>query len=407
MSAPRGRGRSAVLLSKRPGRGAEGATPEPAATGVQAKGERGAGGPALLVAIVVTLCVVGLVMVLSASSVQALRDKGTSWSFFLRQLLWVAVGGTAMVFTARVDYRRWRRLGLPLLVLSVGTLVAVMVPGVGIEVGGSTRWLGVGGWRVQPSELATLAVLLFSADLLSRMQAQDRVRSAMWGAVGGFGVLAVLVMLQPDMGTTLILGAVTMAVLFAGAVPLRPMAALAGASVAGAVLLGIAEPYRRERLLSFRNPWADADNSGYQVIQSLVGLGTGRVSGVGVGASRAKWGFLPNAHTDFIFAIIGEELGLVGSLTVLGLFAGLAVLGVRAALRAPDLFGMLLAAGVTAWITTQAVVNIGAVTAVLPVTGVPLPFVSFGGSSLVILLAAVGMLVNVTAQGRRPSPRRG
>ncbi|MGH9154992.1 MAG: putative lipid II flippase FtsW [Acidimicrobiales bacterium] len=364
--------------------------------------QRRGGGTALLVSIVATLCVVGLVMVLSASSVKALADQGSSWTIFLRQLLWVVVGGAAMLLAARVDYRRWRRLGLPLLVLSAGLLVAVLVPGVGITAGGSTRWLGAGGWRVQPSELAKLAVLVFSADLLSRMQSATRVRSAMWGAVGGFTVLAALVMLQPDMGTTLILGAVTMAVLFAAAVPLGPMAGLVATSLAGAFLLGMAEPYRRERMLSFRNPWADAEDSGYQVIQSLVGLGSGRITGVGVGASRAKWGFLPNAHTDFIFAIIGEELGLVGSLAVIGLFAGLTVLGVRAALAAPDLFGVLLASGITAWIATQAVINIGAVTAMLPVTGVPLPFVSFGGSSLVILMAAVGILVNVTAQGRRP-----
>ncbi|HVL91953.1 MAG TPA: putative lipid II flippase FtsW [Acidimicrobiales bacterium] len=374
---------------------ADGATPPVAG------GRFGAGGPVVLVTIVATLCVVGLVMVLSASSVQALRDQGSSWSYFLRQLLWVAVGGTAMMLAARVDYRRWRRLGLPLLVLSAALLVAVLVPGVGIQAGGSTRWLGIGGWRVQPSELAKLALLLFSADLLSRLQGPGRVRSAMWGAVTGFGLLAALVMLQPDMGTTLILGAVTMAVLFAGAVPLPTMAGLVAASVAGAVAAGYAEPYRRARLLSFRNPWADPDNTGYQVVQSLVGMGTGRVTGVGVGASRAKWGFLPNAHTDFIFAIIGEELGLIGSLAVLALFAGLTVLGVRTALRAPDLFGVLLAAGVTAWIASQAVVNIGAVTGMLPVTGVPLPFVSFGGSSLVILMVAVGILANVAAQGGR------
>jgi cell division protein FtsW len=378
------------------GPGAAGGTTPPGADG-----RFGAGGPVVLVTIVATLCVVGLVMVLSASSVQALRDQGSSWSYFLRQLLWVAVGGTAMMLAARVDYRRWRRLGLPLLVLSAALLVAVLVPGVGIQAGGSTRWLGIGGWRVQPSELAKLALLLFSADLLSRLQGPGRMRSAMWGAVTGFGLLAALVMLQPDMGTTLILGAVTMAVLFAGAVPLRTMAGLVAASVAGAVAAGYAEPYRRARLLSFRNPWADPDNTGYQVVQSLVGMGTGRITGVGVGASRAKWGFLPNAHTDFIFAIIGEELGLIGSLAVLALFAGLTVLGVRTALRAPDLFGVLLAAGVTAWIASQAVVNVGAVTGMLPVTGVPLPFVSFGGSSLVILMVAVGILANVAAQGGR------
>ncbi len=379
------------------------------ATRVVPRRETGAGprrrAAVVLLAVVGTLCVIGLVMVLSASSVQALADQRSPWRFFLRQLLWLAVGATALALTSRVDYHRWRRAGLPLVIVSAGLLVAVLVPGVGLSAGGSTRWLGTAGWRVQPSELAKLALLLFAADLLSRMQAADRVRAAMWGAVSAFALFAVPVMLQPDMGTTLILGAITMAVLFTAAVPLGPMVGLLATSVAGAVLVGLAEPYRRARLMAFRNPWADAGNTGYQVVQSLVGLGTGRITGVGVGASRAKWGFLPNAHTDFIFAIIGEELGLVGSLLVLGLFAALTALGVQAALRAADLFGMLLAAGITAWVATQAVINIGAVTGMLPVTGVPLPFVSFGGSSLVILMAAIGILVNVTNQGRRaPGP---
>ena len=379
------------------------------ATRVVPRRETGAGprrrAAVVLLAVVGTLCVIGLVMVLSASSVQALADQRSPWRFFLRQLLWLAVGATALALTSRVDYHRWRRAGLPLVIVSAGLLVAVLVPGVGLSAGGSTRWLGTAGWRVQPSELAKLALLLFAADLLSRMQGPDRVRAAMWGAVSAFALFAVPVMLQPDMGTTLILGAITMAVLFTAAVPLGPMVGLLATSVAGAVLVGLAEPYRRARLMAFRNPWADAGNTGYQVVQSLVGLGTGRITGVGVGASRAKWGFLPNAHTDFIFAIIGEELGLVGSLLVLGLFAALTALGVQAALRAADLFGMLLAAGITAWVATQAVINIGAVTGMLPVTGVPLPFVSFGGSSLVILMAAIGILVNVTNQGRRaPGP---
>jgi len=358
----------------------------------------------LLAAIVVTLCVVGLMMVLSASSVQALREYGTSWMFFRRQVIWVALGIGMALLVVRVDYRHWRRLGLPIMALSLVALVAVLVPGVGISANGSTRWLGQGSWRVQPSELAKLALLVFSADLLARLDSGPRLRSATWGALGAFGLLGLLVMLQPDMGTTLILGSITLAVLFAAGVPLGQMASLIGASAVGALIIGLIEPYRRDRLLSFRNPWADASNTGYQVVQSLVGMGTGRVTGVGVGASRAKWGFLPNAHTDFIFAIIGEEFGLIGSLLVLLLFSVLAVVGVLIALRAPDRFGTLLAGGLTTWVTAQAVINMGAVTGLLPVTGVPLPFVSFGGSSLVILMAAMGILGNIALQSRSPSP---
>lgn len=357
-------------------------------------------GQVLLASVVAVLCLIGLVMVLSASSVLALREGGSSWLYFRRQVLWVAAGTVALVVAARVDYRALRRLGGPALVLSVALLVVVLVPGMGVTAGGSTRWLGVGSVRMQPSELAKLGLLLFGADLLARRGGdRETLRRAMRSCLLAFLVVAVLVLRQPDLGTTLVAGCIVLCLLFVAGTPLAAMVGLFGAAAAGTFVLGMAEPYRRERMLSFLDPWADPGNTGYQVVQSLVGLGTGRFTGVGVGASRAKWGFLPNAHTDFIFSIIGEELGMVGSLLVLGLFMAFTVLGIRAALRAPDRFGTLLAAGITAWVVGQAVINIGAVLAVLPVSGVPLPFVSFGGTSMVLLMAAVGVLLNVAGQG--------
>ena len=349
--------------------------------------------------VVALLCLIGLVMVLSASSVQALRE-GDSWFYFRRQALWVLAGTAALLLAARTDYRRLHRLGLPLLGLSVVLLVAVLVPGVGITVGGSSRWLGVSSWRMQPSELAKLGLLFFGADLLARMGNRPATaKGALRVMLVAFTTVAVLVMLQPDLGTTLVAGAMVLCLLHVAGAPLRSVFSLVVTGAAGAFVLGMAEPYRRERLLSFLNPWADAGNTGYQVVQSLVGLGTGEVTGVGVGASRAKWGFLPNAHTDFIFSIVGEELGLIGSLTVLGLLAAFALVGIRVALRAPDRFGMLLGAGITAWVVAQAFINIGAVVGVLPVSGVPLPFVSFGGSSMILLMGAVGVLLNIASQG--------
>jgi cell division protein FtsW len=214
-------------------------------------------------------------------------------------------------------------------------------------------------------------------------------------------LVGLLVLLQPDMGTAMILVVVVLAVLFVGGVRLAHMAALLAGTVASAVVLGLAEGYRRARLFAFMDPWKDPSNTGYQIAQSLVALGTGHLSGVGLGASRAKWGFLPNAHTDFIFAIIGEELGLLGTILVVALFGVFTAAGIRAASRAPDCFGRLVAAGVTVWVVGQAFINVGAVIGILPVTGVPLPFVSFGGSSLVITMAAVGILVNVARQGER------
>ncbi|HUQ39930.1 MAG TPA: putative lipid II flippase FtsW [Acidimicrobiales bacterium] len=353
-----------------------------------------------LAAAVLLLSGLGLVMVLSASSVQALREYGSSWLFFRRQLLYLGIGGAAMIVTTRVDYRVWARLALPLLGCTIAGLVAVLVPGVGVTVSGSTRWIDLGITQVQPAEFAKLAVLVFGADLLARRH--DRMEDA--GAILKpmllvFGVVGVLVMLEPDMGTTMVVASIVGALLFLGGTPMAWMVSLGlGGGMLGMVV-ALAEPYRRARMLSFVDPWADAGNTGYQVVQSLVGIGSGQLKGVGLGASRAKWGFLPNAHTDFIFAIVGEELGLIGALFVLLLFIVIAFFGVRAAFDAPDRFGGLLAAGVTAWITCQALINIGAVVGVLPVTGVPLPFVSYGGSSLIVLLAATGILLNVARAG--------
>jgi cell division protein FtsW len=359
------------------------------------------------VVLVALLCGIGLMMVLSASSVIALRDYGGSWIFFQRQAMWVLVGVLAMGLAARLDYHVWQRMAIPLLALSFALLALVLVPGVGLSAGGSTRWLGVGIVRIQPSELAKLALLLFAADLAVRRAGQIADTRAVLRPVGLVTAgLATLVMLQPDMGTTALMVFVALVVVFVGGARLRTLAKVGVGVGLGSLVLARLEPYRWERVFAFLHPWSDLGNTGYQVAQSMVALGTGHVTGIGLGASRAKWGFLPNAHTDFIFAIIGEELGLIGTLGVLILFAALAVTGVRIALAAPDRFGTLIASGITAWIIGQAAVNMGAVTGTMPVTGVPLPFVSFGGSSLVVAMAAAGILLNIAKQAtnkRKPA----
>jgi len=292
----------------------------------------------------------------------------------------------------------------PLLCTCCFMLLVVLVPGIGVRVGGSSRWLGFGAWRVQPSELAKLAMALYCADLLARRRDRMRdLRVTLRPILVVLFVVAMLVMRQPDMGTTLVLASIVVSILFVAGTPLPALVGTLALGAAGAFALGMTASYRRARLLSFLHPWSDRSNTGYQLVQSIVGLASGGVAGVGLGASRAKWGFLPNAHTDFIFAIVGEELGLLGSLLVVALFAALAVLGVRAAARAPDRFGVLLGTGITAWLVGQAVINIGTVVGILPVTGVPLPFVSFGGSSLVIAMGAVGILLNIARNERRPS----
>jgi cell division protein FtsW len=352
------------------------------------------------------LNLVGLVMILSASSVAALSDYGSSWYFFDRQLIWAVGGVIAFVAASSFDYHWWRRAAPWLLGLSAIGLIVVLVPGIGIMVDGSRRWLGAGAIRVQPTEVAKLALLCCGANVLARRA--DRLHDwRQWTPVlFMLGLLAGLVMLEPDLDSAIVLALIGFALLVVSGVRRSHLMSLGAGAVAMVTALAFAAPYRRARMLAFLHPWKDQANTGYQIAQSLIALGSGGVSGVGLGAGRAKWMFLPNAHTDFIFAVIGEELGLVGCLLVLALFAAFGLVGFRVARRAPDRFGMLLAAGVTAWIVGQAAINLGAVVGLLPVSGITLPFLSAGGSSLVITMLGAGILANV-ARRTPPATRTG
>jgi cell division protein FtsW len=358
----------------------------------------------VLCATVAVLNIVGLVMILSASSVAALSNYGSSWYFFDRQLIWAVGGVIAFVAASSFDYHWWRRAAPWLLTLSVGGLVLVLVPGVGIMVDGSRRWLGAGPISVQPSEIAKLALLCCAANVLARRAEHLRNWRQWMPVLYMLGFLAGLVMLEPDLDSAIVLALIGCALLVIGGVRRLHLAAL-GTTVAVVVTaLAFSASYRRARMFAFLHPWKYHTNTGYQIWQSLIALGSGGISGVGLGAGRAKWMFLPNAHTDFIFAVIGEELGLVGCLLVLCLFAALGLVGFRVARSAPDRFGMLLAAGVTAWIVGQAAINLGAVVGLLPVSGIPLPFLSAGGSSLVITMLGAGILANVARRvPARPS----
>ena len=357
-----------------------------------------------ILGVVAALCCIGLVMVLSASAYTSLQYYGSVWTIFERQLLWMGLGAIAFVGTVRVRYDRWRRLRVVLPLVTLALLVMVLVPGIGAApAGGSTRWIGAGPLRIQPSELMKLAMAVFAADLLARRADRlEKTRAVVVPLLGLLTVSGLLVLKQPDMGTALVLAFITFALLYAGGVPLRPVVKALGVTASVGLIVGLAEPYRRARLVSFLDPFAHAKGSGYQVVQSLVGLGSGHLYGLGLGGGREKWRLLPNAHTDFIFSVIGEEGGMLGTLLVLGLFVALAWYGLRAADRAPDRFGGLLAVAATCWITSQAIINIGSVIGLLPVTGIPLPFISFGGSSLVITLVAAGILVNVASHERPP-----
>jgi cell division protein FtsW len=360
----------------------------------------------ILVVLVAILCAVGLVMVGSASEEISIEMYGSAWAIFLRETLWMAVGALCFVFSCRADYRGWGRFRNVLLVVTFLLLLAVLVPGIGVNSGGSSRWVGFSEFRVQPSELMKLALAVFGADLIVR---REHLKGGARRVVGPLGLVAgaaiVLIICQPDMGTALVLCCITLTLVFASGVPMGPVMKGLGIVAGLALVVGLVEPYRRARLFSFLNPGAHASGSGYQVVQSLIGLGSGHLFGLGLGAGRQKWGYLPNAHTDFIFSVIGQELGLVGAVGVLFLLGAFAWFGLRVAGRAPDRFGSLLAVAIVAWITAETVINVGAVIGVLPVTGIPLPFISFGGSSLVITLVAAGILINIARQERRPAPR--
>jgi cell division protein FtsW len=360
-----------------------------------------------LTVVTVLLLLTGLVMSFSASFVDA-AEAGDPFGVFRRQIVWAALGVPAFVAAASMPHRRWRRFAWPLLGLSLVGLLLVLVPGVGITRYGSTRWLGFGPLVIQPSEIAKLATLLWVADVLERKRPRDgslhEPSHLAIPAVPLLALLAALVLAQPDLGTTILLGLIVGAVLWVEGLPARYVGVGAAAAVAAIAALAVIAPYRLARVTGWLDPEADPLGSGYQLLQALFAMGEGGVFGLGLGSSRAKWNLVPNPETDFIFAIIGEELGLAGASGVLALFAALLFFGLRVAYAAEDGFGRTVAFGITAWIVGQALINVGTVTGLLPITGVTLPLVSVGGSSLVSTLVALGILVSIAR--RPPAPTR-
>ncbi|TMD39302.1 MAG: putative lipid II flippase FtsW [Chloroflexi bacterium] len=359
------------------------------------------GDRALLLA-VGTLSAFGLVMVFSASEVQGWLWFHNAAYYFERQLIWLALGLVLLWTAAHIDYHRLRLLAWPLGILAIALMVIVLLPHFGVEVNGARRWLKFGPLQMQPAELAKVAAIIFMALWLERHR--ERLGSLEDGVVpflALLGLVTLLVILERDLGTTMILAAILLAQFLVAGGRKRHVLLLAIIMLLCLYLFIRVEPYRLQRLMAFFNPWADPLNTGFQAIQSVVALGSGGIVGVGLGQSIQKYQWLPFAHTDFIFAIVGEETGLIGTSAVLALFGLFAYRGYRIALKAPDAFGSLLACGVTTWIAVQALVNIAAVTVTLPTTGVPLPFISYGGSSLAIALGAVGILLNVSTQSQK------
>ena len=362
----------------------------------------------LLLGTTLLLLTLGLIMVLSASSIESFRVFGSAYTLVQRQALFAVGGVVAMLIVSRTSRQFWRGSAWVLFILAFGLLVAVLV--IGVEVAGQRNWIDIlGPFRLQPSEFAKLALVVWGAALLTRRdRAVDSWSRLLVPLLPVAAIMMLLVLMEGDFGNTLMLAAITMGILFAAGAPLRLFAVLGGTLLLGIALLTVAAPYRMERFTSWLNPGADPLGFGWQVTQGQYALGTGGFWGVGLGASREKWGSLPEAHTDFIFPVIGEELGLVGTLAVVALFGLLVFAIFRLARTTDDAFVRLASAGVGTWILVQTVLNIGAVLGLLPITGVPLPLVSYGGSSLVPTLIALGMLMAFAKQepGARKAIRR-
>ncbi|HEY8171213.1 MAG TPA: putative lipid II flippase FtsW [Candidatus Limnocylindria bacterium] len=354
---------------------------------------------ALLIA-VLTLTAFGIVMVYSASSVRSYFSSADPAAQGLEQLGWAVLGIVGLLVAMRIDFRHLRYLAIPIFVVTLVLLVIVLLPGIGAEINGSRRWIVIPGvGTLQPSEFAKLAVILYLAHWLDRRGTEAR------GFANGFipfGLLVapgfLLIAAEPDLGTAGVYAIIAISIFFMSGANLVYLSIVGGAVAAAAWVMITSTSYQLERVQSFLDPFRDPLGSGYNTIQALLALGLGGLTGLGLGESRQKFLYLPAPSTDFIFAIIGEEWGLVGTLAVVGLFVVIAYQGYRIAINAPDTFSGLVACGITTWLVVQAMVNMMVVTALLPVTGIPLPFISAGGSALTINLAAIGILLSISRE---------
>ena len=358
----------------------------------------------LILGLVVGLVVIGLLMVYSSSFAVSLLAYDTANYFLLRQMMWAAIGLVLMLVLMQMDYRWLRSISPLLMLLAIVGLTAVLVPGVGLVRNGAQRWIAFGPLpAVQPSEFAKLALIIYVSAWLSGKKMH--VRSFGQGFVPFVlmvGIVAGLILLEPDMGTAVVLVMVTVTLFFIAGASLTHLTALLGIGGVAAGVLIMAAGYRVDRITAFLSAEDDPSGVGYHTIQLLIGLGSGGIKGLGLGASRQKFFYIPNAHTDGVFAVVGEELGFIGAMGVLLLFAALVFRGFRVVLRSRDDFGALLATGIICWIAYQALINIGGISRAIPMTGIPMPFLSYGGSALAGLLAAVGILLSVSRQANAP-----
>lgn len=352
-----------------------------------------------MVSLVLGLLGLGLVAIYSSSAVYAMDRFNSPAYFFWKQLTWIGIGLTGALILLVYDHRKLRVWIKPLLALCLALLAAVLI--FGHEVSGAKRWLRVAGIGFQPSELVKIALILFVADYCDRKRSRlHSFKNGLAPVLAVVGLFCGLIFLQPDLGTPVLIAVTCLVIIFIGGASWRHMAGLVSAGLLVTFSAVWLKPYRRRRLLSFLDPWNDVSGEGYQLVQSLLAIGSGGIAGVGLGGSHSKLLYLPEPHTDFIFPIFSEELGLVGSLAILSLFGLVAWRGFRISSRATNFFSSLLSSGITLLILLQALFNIAVVTGCLPTKGLPLPFISFGGSSLVVTMAAVGILLNISRSAK-------
>lgn len=349
-----------------------------------------------IAAVVGIFVVLGLVMVLSASAIVEANAGNSPYGVFGRQAMWALLGLVGLVFAAVVPYTVWKRFAIPLGLLGVAAMALPLVPGIGVEINGARAWVRIGGFSMQPSEFLKLVVVIAAADLLTRRaNVMGDNRRALIPAAVLAGAAALMSIFQGDLGSAIVLGAIVLSVAWIAGAPLAPLAGVAAIAAVGAIGFIATSARRIDRFTAFLDVEGHKTHESFQVYQSFVSIANGGLTGSGIGGSRAKLGYLPLPHSDFIFAVIVDELGMIGTSVVIGGFLVLVGFGVQASLAAPDRFGMLLAGGISAWFGVQAIINLGGVTGVLPVTGLTLPFFSAGGSSLFVSMFAAGLLLSV------------
>lgn len=352
----------------------------------------------LLIAVVI-LAIVGTVFIYSASNYSAKDRYNDAFYFVKKQAIGIALGIVAMVFTSVFDYRRLKRLTIPISIIAVITLVLVFVPGIGVENYGAKRWIGMGGVTLQPSEIAKFALILFSATYVSKHPEKIKSFLGILPILIFGGVICLLIITEPNMSITVCVALLMLTMLFAGGMKIKHFIFLILPALGVAVILILIEPYRLSRLAAFLNPWSNPKGEGYQLLQSLYALGSGGWFGVGLFNSRQKFDFLPFAESDFILSVVGEEIGFIGLIFFFALLFFIVYRGIMAAYRAKDLFGFMLAVGITMIFGIQTVVNALVVTGSIPPTGLPLPLVSSGNTSIIIFMAEMGIIFNVSKQG--------